>query len=1692
MKSRLKKITALALSAVLAIPMMTALPDIPVKAENAANTADTILTEPETIQVSNLGKERSALFNSDWKFFLGKSSGAHEVEFNDSDWRNVDLPHDYSLEQDFTLKGEAESGFLLGGTGWYRKSFTLPEDCKDKTVTIDFDGVYMNATVYVNGREAGNHPYGYTSFAFDISDEVVCDGITQNVIAVKVDNQTPSSRWYSGSGIYRDVHIEFTDKVHIARHGTTVTTPNLEEQKNGAVDVNLTTVVDNDTDNASNIIIKNTVFDASGNAVSDSVSVEAYVQANASQQEEQTVSVANPELWSVDSPNLYYVGTEILKDDQVVDSYETEFGFRYFSFDNDTGFTLYGEKMKLKGVCLHHDQGSLGAKAYEDAIERQIKLLKEMGCNSIRVTHNPAADVLVKLSSQYGMLLIDEAFDTWLYPKNGNVNDYGGHFTEKIDADNQIIGAATDSTWAEYDIKEMISRGKNAPSIIMWSLGNEIMEGTSSSDFSQYASIAQQLIDWGKEVDTTRPYTVGDNNLKKGWKESFEIADILTKEGGTVGMNYCKDGVYNSLHNDHPDWAGYGSETASALGTRGTYTTKDQDTPNREITAYDKKAVGWGATASSAWFDVIRNDFVAGTYVWTGFDYIGEPTPWNGTGSGGGTNGQPYPKSSYFGIIDTAGFPKDDYYLYQSQWNENVHTLHILPCWDEEDIILTNGKAEVVVYTDASRVEMYLNGMKVGEADSQLKTTAAGYQYRMWQGKTNNSGLYPTFNIDYEAGTLTAKAFDENGNEITDSVGRSTVQTSGNPGKLTLSNSSSSGDYTTIDADGASLSYICVDVEDKNAVMDPDASNEITFRVEGDGELVGTDNGDPRDITCFVPTSPQQTVRRAYNGKALAIVKSTRHAGSFTLTASADGLESDSVTVATKEVPGMELTGIVSYSMPKHCYVSLGAEAIAFPETLSAAYADGTVNQSMAISWDGYDKSMLSEVGKFKVTGTVQDSGQSIGVSITVHVSGNIIGAMNYSGITSQGVMPTLPVTVQTLLDTGNTYEEFPVAWNLDNITAESFNTVNETVVIKGIVNALGKAYPVNAAIRVGEPVYGDKFNIAPQCLTLTESCTNPSDTLNSIINGIKYSSYASGSGTAQRWSNWNERNKEDTPVITFTWATAHLVDQINLFYYTDTSGSNQLPTSVEFEYSVDGTSWNAIGYNPDVEAIPDELEPAEDNKKIANGHIYQLNESINPIAVRIKLGHDTGKFVGLSEAEVISTDLSYESNNTADLTAIEVDGSPIADFDPSVTEYTVSGKEVTNAASAGNAAFTIVPKYNRTVRILTKSEDQAETRLYTIHLQRTPDEYSKLVTVSAPGNEFKKGDHVALVTSVIDQDGNDATSESTISYKVTGPASCSADGILTLTGAGKVTVIAIAAFNGKETESTPLSINVTEDEKPLAAYLNKVMIQASKTNAKKSEKVQLTVVALDQNQKDITSVSKVSYAVSGPASCSTSGILTFTGAGIVTVSASAAYNGKTVRSSAVTITVTEEKTQLSKPSIKYVKSTYTASGPKVKIMVNNNVKGAAYYTVYRKYGSKTKKLGKVNKSGIIYDVNPLTSGKKARYYVIAASGSSQYTNSSKSTVKSIILPKAPAKLTAKKTRKGIQLTWKKVSKAKGYIIYRSNKKNSGYKKIASLKTKTTFLDKKAKSKKTYFYAISTIGSGKKYSGLKGSNKIKR
>ena len=1269
-----------------------------------ADENDTVAGAEQTVTVSSGTTSRESNFNNGWKFYLGDNSSASGANFDDSSWDDVSLPHDFSIGREFTASGEAESGFLPGGTGWYRKTFVLPESYEGKTLVINFDGVYSDAYVYVNGTQMGENHYGYTSFAFDISDYVTCDGSTENVIAVKAVNNIPSSRWYSGSGIYRDVTLIATDPVHVERYGTKVTTPDIAS---GTGTVSAEVTVKNDSDTAANVTVRNTVYTSDGTQASNSAETSVTVNAGATATATSEPVVSKPELWSTDSPTMYYVSTELLVDGSVVDTYDTEFGFRYFSFDSDTGFYLNGEAVKLNGVCMHHDQGALGSAAAYDAMYRQLAKMKDMGVNAIRTSHNPADEDFIDICNELGLLVMEEAFDGWSVSKNGNSNDFGKYFNASLSSTNQILGGDSSMTWAEYAIKSMVSRDRNDPSIILWSLGNEIQEGASAD--SSFPTIAQNLIDWVKELDTIRPTTIGSNQRTTSGTLG-SVHSVIANNGGIVGFNYASSSELSSMHNTYGPIIS--SETSSAVNSRGIYSSQAnaRDVDGKyHLTSYDTSKVSWGMTAHDSIWNTMTKDYVAGEFVWTGWDYLGEPTPWNGTGSGDSCRGC-IPNSSYFGIVDTAGFEKDTYYLYRSQWNQDDNTLHLVTAWDSDNMLTNNGKTPVVVYSNAPKVELYRNGMLIGTTTRTVNTTNAGHTYYTYTTSSSDSSiceavsasgsssLYATFNVVYEAGTISAKAYDESGNEITQTSGNASVSTPGTVSKLNIQT-----DKTEILADGSSLAYISVDVTDANGNLDTTATNTINFSLTGNGEIVGVDNGDQATTAKYqqssVLTSTTSANIAAYAGKALVIVRSTKDAGSFTVNVSSSGLTSGSATVTTTAVSEETEEGLVSYTMVRDYTVKAGTQPT-LQTKATGTLADGsTVNGT--ITWEEIPADTYNTAGDYTIKGTLQFSGmEDIAVTAKLHVIANVIAMRNVSTVTMTRSLPALPDTVNGVLADGTLSGEFTVTW--DTICEDQFATEGDIVTVNGTVTVFGEeTLPVICTVRVAEAVNTESTNVA-SAASLTEDCTSTSDNLSSIVDGVTNNS----SDTNARWTNYNNRNTSETASITFTWATAQLISSANLYYFTD-NHSAALPADVTFEYSLNGTDFTNIGYQ--------DVTPTAGFTKTE----YVFDQVINPVALRITFTEQSGHCVGLTETEIMTYAGKVEVNTSADLSSITVDGTAISGFDADTLAYTASGSQVA-ATTEVNAGITVLPADDSgVVRILTVSEDGSAQKTYVVTLEQ-------------------------------------------------------------------------------------------------------------------------------------------------------------------------------------------------------------------------------------------------------------------------------------------------------------------------------------------------------------------------------------
>jgi beta-galactosidase len=779
---------------------------------------------PGLVNTYDGARSSTVSFDTGWKFHLGDVTGAEATTFDDSAWTALDVPHDWSISLPFTQNSPAGSGggYLNGGLGWYRKTFTLPSASSTQKVFVQFDGVYMDSTVYLNGTQVGARPYGFSSFECDLTAAAKFGG--SNVLAVKVNNQQPSSRWYSGSGIYRHTWLKTVNPIRVAYTGTAVTTPQVSTS---SATINIAVTVQNDSSSAQSVTVGTSIGDANGMGVGAATSPATSVAAGKTATVMQTVTLANPKLWSVATPTLYSAITTVSAGGAVVDTYATSFGIRTFAFSATSGFTLNGAPVKLNGTCNHHDLGALGAAVNTRAIEKRLQQLKAMGVNALRTSHNPPAPEFLDIADRLGFLVMDEAFDCWDQAKNKY--DYARFFTQ----------------WSATDIGDMVARDRNHPGIIIWSIGNEIQD-------SNNVTVAQGLIAAVKAKDTTRA-------IGQAFLSATPGANVAPLED-VVGLNYAPY-QYDSLHSSNPTWKFFASESSSAVRSRGVYKTPVTmnilNSSDNQCSSYDNSVVSWGTSAEGSWSSVNTRAFIAGEFIWTGFDYIGEPTPY----------GWPS-KSSYFGAIDTAGFPKDVFYFYQSKWGAaGPPMVHIVPTdWTTWP---AGQSVTVFVYTNADSVELFLNGTSLGS-----KTMNATTAHLQWS-------------VPFATGTLQAKA--TKGGSV---VATDTVQTAGAAAKLTLA-----PDRTTIAADGRDLAYVEIDIADAQGVVEPKANDTIAVTVSGPGVLVGLDAGDATNHDSYKGTS-----HAAFNGKLMAIIQSTTTPGTVTVKATSGSLSSGMTTV-TSEAP---------------------------------------------------------------------------------------------------------------------------------------------------------------------------------------------------------------------------------------------------------------------------------------------------------------------------------------------------------------------------------------------------------------------------------------------------------------------------------------------------------------------------------------------------------------------------------------------------------------------------------------------------------------------------------------------------------------------------------------------------------------------------------------------------------------------
>ena len=919
--------------------------------DQSAQTEKPELKPATNDEVKQLIEDRKVEFNQNWHFKLNANAkDAVKPDADVTSWKKLDLPHDWSIYNDFDHNSPAqnEGGQLNGGDAWYRKTFKLDEEDLNKNVRITFDGVYMDSQVYVNGQLVGHYPNGYNQFSYDITDYLHKDG-RENVVAVHAINKQPSSRWYSGSGIYRDVTLQVTDKVHAEKNGTTILTPDLEKQQNGKVDTHVTSKIVNTDDKDHEILAEYQIIERNGQAVTDLVRTDSQVlKAHQSTSLNAILQVDKPKLWTVlnDKPALYELVTRVYRDGQLVDAKKDLFGYRYYNWTPNEGFSLNGERIKFHGVSLHHDHGALGAEENYKAEYRRLKQMKDMGVNSIRTTHNPASEQTLQIAAELGLLVQEEAFDTWYGGKKQY--DYGRFF----DKDATHPEAKKGEKWSDFDLRTMVERGKNNPAIVMWSIGNEIGEADGKP---RSLATVKRLVQVIKAVDKTRYVTMGADKFRFG--DGSGDHEKIANELDAVGFNYSEDN-YKKLRAKHPNWLIYGSETSSATRTRGSYFRPERELVHSnqayrhyEQSDYGNDRVGWGKTATASWTFDRDNAGYAGQFIWTGTDYIGEPTPWHNQ------NHTPV-KSSYFGIVDTAGIPKNDYYLYQSQWvsAEKKPMVHLLPHWNwanptlKENVADADGNIPVRAYSNAASVELFLNGNTLGKKTFTKKQTSDG---RPYQEGANANELYLEWKVAFEAGTLEAVARDEAGNI----VARDKIVTAGEPAGVRLVK-----EENAIAADGKDLTYIYYEIVDSKGNVVPTANNLVRFQLHGQGQIVGVDNGEQASRERYKEQADGSWIRRAFNGKGVVIVKSTEQAGKFTLTAHSDFLKSGQTTIFTGKKDQAEKT-VLGTEVPKVRTV-IGQEA-KMPSKVAFIYSDGS-REKLPVEWSAVN---VNEPGIFTVKG---------------------------------------------------------------------------------------------------------------------------------------------------------------------------------------------------------------------------------------------------------------------------------------------------------------------------------------------------------------------------------------------------------------------------------------------------------------------------------------------------------------------------------------------------------------------------------------------------------------------------------------------------------------------------------------------------------------------------------------------------
>jgi beta-galactosidase len=755
--------------------------------------------------------------------------------FDDHAWRQLNLPHDWGIEGPFKQEYPGETGKLpWWGVGWYRKHFNVSNREQGRRFFLDIDGAMAYATVWLNGKFVGGWPYGYASFELDLTPYLEFG--SENVIAIRLDNPPDSSRWYPGGGIYRNVWLVKTAAVHVGHWGTYITTPAVDS---GSASAKIETTISNDSTSNANVGVRAEIYEVGasgerlGRPVANASPIQTEIPAHAGVATELIVRVPKPRLWSLSQPNRYLAVVTLEQQGKIIDRYETGFGIRTIKFDPVNGFLLNGERVKIQGVCDHHDLGALGSALNLRALERQLEILKEMGVNAIRTSHNPPAPELLDLADRMGFLVMDEAFDAWRRAKKKN--DYHLLFDD----------------WHEKDLRAQLRRDRNHPAVILWSIGNEIGEQGNAEGHALAAELAKIV----HEEDLTRPVTAGANNINAAYNGFQKTVDVF-------GYNY-KPAEYGKFRQSNPSLPLFASETASTVSSRGEYffpvvPDKAQGRFNFQMSSYDLYAPRWAWPPDVEFKGLDEFPFAAGEFVWTGFDYLGEPTPYDRDSTTPLNFTDPArqeqmtkalkevgritvpSRSSYFGIVDLCGFKKDRFYIYQARWRPDLPMAHILPHWNWPERV--GQVTPVHVYTSGDEAELFLNGRSLG------RKQRSPLEYRLrWD------------EVKYEPGELHVVAYKKGKRWAEDRV-----QTTGPAARLTMK-----GDRAQVKADGQDLIFVTVTVADSKGLLVPRSANRIHFDISGPGEIVAVDNGDATNLESF-----QAKDRNAFNGMCLVVIRS--------------------------------------------------------------------------------------------------------------------------------------------------------------------------------------------------------------------------------------------------------------------------------------------------------------------------------------------------------------------------------------------------------------------------------------------------------------------------------------------------------------------------------------------------------------------------------------------------------------------------------------------------------------------------------------------------------------------------------------------------------------------------------------------------------------------------------------------------